>query len=85
MGYSCASPYIVSIFMVQLFFFVLGLRKYHKITQIQINGHFEIVCSQKLIRSLADIAVHICQIKISAGNFFLKRVSEYFFVSGPSN
>ena len=31
---------------------------------------FKIVCSQKLIRSLADIAVHINQIKRrSAGNF----------------
>ena len=26
--------------------------------------YFEIVCSQKLIRSLTDIAEHICQIKI---------------------
>ena len=51
-----------------------------------LNSHFKIVCSQKLIRSLADIAVHICQIKrISAGNFFLERANEYFFVHGPSN
>ena len=49
------------------------------------KGHFKIVCSQKVIRSLADIAVHISQIKRSAGNFFLKRAKEYFFVSGPSN
>ena len=35
--------------------------------------HFKIVCSQKIIRSLTDIAVHICQIKRkSARNFFLK-------------
>ena len=38
-----------------------------------------------LIRSLADIAVHICQIRRSDGNFFLKRANKYFFVSGPSN
>ena len=44
----------------------------------QISDH------QKLIRSLADIAVHISQEK-AAGNFFLKRAKEYFFVSGPSN
>ena len=51
-----------------------------------LNGHFKIVWSQKLFRSLADIAVHICQIKRrSAGNVFLKRANEYFFVSGPSN
>ena len=51
-----------------------------------LDGHFKIVCSQKWIRSLADIAVHICQIKRRyAGNFFLKRANEYFFVSGPSN
>ena len=33
----------------------------------------------------ADIAVYICQIKRSAGHFFLKRANEHFFVSGPSN
>ena len=30
-----------------------------------------------------DIAVHISQ-KKAAGNFFLKRAKEYFFVRGPS-
>ena len=34
-------------------------------------------CSEKLIRSLANIAVRI---KRSTGNFFLKRSNEYFFV-----
>ena len=35
---------------------------------------------------MADIAVHIRQLKRrSAGNFFLKRAKKYFFVSGPSN
>ena len=33
--------------------------------------------------SLADIAVHILQIK--RRNFFLERANEYFFVSGSSN
>ena len=43
-------------------------------------------CSQKGIRSLADIAEHICQIKKrSDGNCFLKRASEHFFVSGRSD
>ena len=60
--------------MVQLFCFVLELRKYHKITQFQ-NGQLTailIVCSQMLIRSLADIPVHISQIKKrSTANFFL--------------
>ena len=46
----------------------------------------KIVCSQKVIRLLADNAVYICQIRRrSAGNFFLKRANKYFFVSGPSN
>ena len=39
-----------------------------------------------LIRSLADIAEHNCQIKKRADeNFFLKRANEHFFVSGHSN
>ena len=42
--------------------------------------------SQKGIRSLADIAEHICQIKRgSDGNCLLKRANEHFFVSGHSN
>ena len=45
----------------------------------------KIVCSQKLIRSSADIAVHICKKKRSAGNFLPKRTNEYFVVSGPSD
>ena len=43
---------------------------------------FQIVYSQKLIRSLADIAEDIGQIKRSDGNFFLKRANEHLFVSG---
>ena len=39
-----------------------------------------------LIRSFADIAEHICQIKrISENNFFLKCANEHFLVSGHSN
>ena len=53
------------------------LRKYQ-------NGRVA-VCSKDLIRSLADLAEHICQIKRSDGNFFLKRVNEHFFFSGRSN
>ena len=59
--------------MVQLFCFFFELSKYHKIIKINFweqtiskwpfSGHFEIVCSQKLIRSLTDTAEHICQIK----------------------
>ena len=38
------------------------------------------------IRSLADIAEHICQIKRRCdGNFFLKPANEHFFVSGRIN
>ena len=48
--------------LVKLSCFVCQLRNYHKITLI--------VCSQKLISALADIAVHICQIKRSAGKKF---------------
>ena len=48
------------------------------------SRHLKIVCSRKVIRSLTDIAVHICQIKRrSAGNFFLKNANNYFFVCGP--
>ena len=50
------------------------------------DHYFENVCSQKLNRSLTDIAVYICQIRRRfAGNFFLKRPNKYFFVSGPSH
>ena len=69
-----------------LFLSYINITKLLKFIMAAINGHFKIVCSQKLIRSLADIDVHICQIKrISAGIFFLKRANEYFFVSSPSN
>ena len=59
--------------------------KYHKINKIQ-NGHLtailKLFAPKQLIRSLADIAVHICQIKKgSDGNFFLKRANELLFVA----
>ena len=51
----------------------------YKNSKWPLNGHIEIVCSRKLIRSLPDIAEHICQIKKgSDGNFFLKRTNELF-------
>ena len=52
---------------------------------LSLDYYFKIVCSQKLIRSLAGIAVHICLIRRSAGNFFLKRANKYFFVRCPNN
>ena len=53
---------------------------------LSINGHFTIVFSQKLIRSLAEIADYICKIKRrSDGNYFMKRSSEHFVVSGRIN
>ena len=63
------------IFMVQIFCIVFELHKHRKIT--------ESVRSQKLFRSLADIAEHICQIKRkSDANFFPNRVNDHFFISG---
>ena len=90
MGYPCLSPHILFYMHGPAFCFVFVLRKYHNLKKIKnsryINGHFKIVRSQTLIRSLADIAVHISQIKRrSAGNFFLKCAKEYFFVGGSSN
>ena len=52
MDYSCVRHYI-------LFYIhgpaILHLGKYHKIIKMAPNGHFEIVCCQKSIRSLADV------------------------------
>ena len=60
---------------------VFEWRKYHKIAQIK-NGCYT---SQKVTRSLADIAVHISKIKRrSARKRILKRANDYFFVRGPS-
>ena len=44
------------------------------------------VRSQTLIRSLTDIAEHICQIKKKCDwNVLPKRANEHFFASGRSN
>ena len=78
------------IFMVQLFcIFLCDLN--HLITKLlkfkmAAKRPFFNICLQKRIRSLADIAEHICQIKRrSDGNCFLKRANKQFFVSGHSN
>ena len=89
MGYPCARHYVLFYIHGPAILHFFELHKYHKIIKIQ-NGHetaiFKIVCSQKFLRSLADIAEHICQIKRrSDGNFFPKRANELFFVSGHSN
>ena len=84
MGYHCVRPSILFYLHGPANLHFFESLKYHKITQIQ-NGHLNF-CSQRGIRSLADIAEHICQIKRrSDGNCFLKRANKHFFVSGHSN
>ena len=79
-GYPCVRPYILFYIYGPAILLFFELRKYHKIIQIQ-NGRY-----QKLTRSLADIAEHICQIKKRFDRkFFLKRANEHFLVSGHSN
>ena len=83
----CDFPFCF-IFMVQLFCIFWGFLNITKLLKFKMAAkrpffHF---CSQKGIRSLADIAENICQIKrISDVNCFLKRANEHFFVSGHSN
>ena len=78
MGYPCVRPYILFYIHGPAIFLFFELREYHIIT--------EIVCYQKLIKSLPDIVEHICQIhRISDGTFFLKQANEHFFISGRSN
>ena len=82
MGYHCVRPYILFYIHGPAILHFFELRKYHKITNSKwpLNGHFEIVCSQKLFSLFADLAEHICQIKKRPdGNFFLKRANEHFF------
>ena len=55
MGYSRVRNYILFYIHGPAILHFFGLSKYHKIIRS--------VCLQKLIRSLADIAEHICQIK----------------------
>ena len=64
MGYLCVRPYILFIIHILLCFL-----SYVNITKL---FKFKIVCSQKLIRSLADTAEYIRQIKRSDGIFSLK-------------
>ena len=62
MGYPCVRHYILLYIHGPAILHFFELLKYHKITKT-LNGYFVIICSQKLIRSLADIAEHVCQIK----------------------
>ena len=73
-GYPCVRPYIFSVTKISL---------NYQNSKWPLNNHFEIVCSQKLIRSLADIAEHIAKLKKKTDrNFFLERANEHYFVSG---
>ena len=70
----CVSPYILFYIhgpAILLCFFITQISQYYSNSKWPCSGlHFKIVCSQKIIKSLADIAVHICQMKRrSAGNF----------------
>ena len=89
MGYPCVRHNILFYIHGPAILHFFELRKYPKIIKIQkwlLNGRINIVCSQKLPKTLAAIAEHICQIKKgSDGNFFLKRADELFFVNGHSN
>ena len=74
MGNPCVRHYIL--------FYIYGPVILHFLSK-----YYKIQCLiPKVIRSLADIAEHICLIKRrSDGNFFLKRTNKHFFVSGHSN
>ena len=63
MGYPCVIPDI----MVQLLWLFLSYVYITKLLKFKVA---EIVFSQKLIRSLADIAANICQIKRRSDEFF---------------
>ena len=83
----CDLPFCF-IFMVQLFCIFWSLLNNTKLLKFKMAAKrpFLNFCSQKGIRSLADIAENIFQIKrISDGNCFLKRASEHFSVSDHSN
>ena len=71
----CESLHFVLYAWSSYFALILSRLNITKLIKFKIAaGHpFKIVCSPKLIGSLTDIAVHICQIKGKfAGNFFLK-------------
>ena len=74
MGYPCVRPDILFYIhgpAILHYFWVTSKSQNYSNLKWPLNGHFENVCSQKLIRSLVDIAEHICQIKrTSDGNFF---------------
>ena len=64
-------------------FFVLW---YPIVNFLKKTDPFNLFCPQKVIRFLADIAKHICQISIrSDGILFPKRANEHLFVRGASN
>ena len=82
-GYHCVRPsilfYIHGLFCI--FLSHLNITKLLKFKMAAKRPFFNF-CSQKGIRTLADIAEHISQIKRrSDGNCFLK----HFFVSGHNN
>ena len=63
MGYPCVRHYILFYIYGPAILHFFELSKCHKILLLKFKmRHFEIYCSQKLFRSLADIAEHICQI-----------------------
>ena len=69
--------------MVHQSHLVFKLYNCHKLLNSKwpLNSHFTIVVSQKLFRSLADIAEHICQIKKrSDGSILLKRAKKHFSI-----
>ena len=87
-GYHCVWPSILFYIhgpAILHFLSLLNITKLLKFKMAATRPFFNF-CSQKGIRSLADIAENICQIKIiSDWNCFLKRANEHFFVSGHSN
>ena len=79
MGYPCVRHYIL--------FYIHGPVILHLLSSVNITK-FKMAAKRKskLIKSLADIAKHICQIRRrSDGNLLLKCANEHFFVAGHSN
>ena len=87
-GYHCVRPSILFYIHGLAICIFLGHLNITKIPKFKMAAKrpFFYVCSQKGIRTLADIAEHFSQIKRrSDGNCFLKRANEHFFVSGHNN
>ena len=86
--YPCVRPYILFYIHGQaiwLFFSYVNITKIIN-SKWPLNGHFEIFCCQKLIRSLADVAEHICQINRRFDeNLPLKCANEHFLISDHTN